>query len=212
MSEVQTESENRRGTEKTSTWGQVTESELERLLERKGVPRTSRGSLQRGRRRGKDGGAELVVNGFTCSQAAYATGDKNPLFHDPEYAANSIWGRIMSPPGALAWMDKVSGATDGFTGCHTIWRGCDLEWRRPILVGDELKSVSYLTDARIVDSKFGGGASAIQDYETEVTTMEGDVIGYYRTSWHRFACDPRTWRTSSPACARTGARRCCSSR
>ena len=126
MSEVQTESENRRGTEKTSTWGQVTESELERLLERKGVRRTSRGSMQRGRRRGKDGGADLGVNTFTCSQAAYATGDKNPLFHDPEYAANSIWGRIMNPPGALAWTDKVNGATDGFPGCHTIWRGCDL--------------------------------------------------------------------------------------
>ena len=176
----------RRGTEVSETWGQVTEAELERLLARKGVPRDTQGSLMR-RPKVSDTKADLVIRRGACGEAARAFGDMNPLYHDVEYAERSIWGHLLCPPGVLSRTDKVNGATDGFPGCHTIWRGCDLEWKRPIFEGDGLVSVSYLTDARLVESKFGGGKNAVQDYETEISLLDGEVVGFYRTSWHRFS-------------------------
>jgi len=163
-------------------YGEVTQAGLDRLLERKGVPRTERGSMMR-----RDGAERMSVSRELITRMTYGIADRNPLYVDEEYAARSIWGRLLCPPGILSWAEVVNGATDGFPGCHTIWRGCELEWERPIFVGDRINSVSYLADARLAESKFGGGQAAIQDYETKSETGDGEVIGYYRTSWHRFS-------------------------
>lgn len=160
----------------------VSEPELERLRERIGVPRTKGSSMFPGRTKG------MAISSELARRCAMGLSDTNPLYLDDDYAKNSIWGRRLCPPSLLAWIEQVNGATDGFPGCHTIWRECELQWERPLFVGDTIESESYLKDARIVESEFSG-KSAIQDYETAARTEDGEALGFYRTSWHRFSRD-----------------------
>ena len=182
MAQVESGSTNRQD----EGWGEVTEQGLERLLERVGVPRRSRGSMMR-RDSSVDDGGRLVISRELNSRYARAIADMNPLYLDSAHAKKSIWQRTLVPYGVLAWTELVNGATDGFPGCHTIWRGCELQWERPVFVGEALEATTCLTGARLVDSKFGGGNAAVQDYETTSETGDGEVVGYYRTSWHRFS-------------------------
>jgi acyl dehydratase len=168
-----------------STRGQIVEAELERLLRRKGVARSKRTSTWR--RHDQTDRADIVVTRGTCAKLAMGFADTNPLYRNPEYASGTPWGTLLCPPGVLAWTETVNGASEGFPGCHTIWRGCEMEWQRPVMQGDEINSETALVDARIIDSDFGGGASAVQDYETRAFTTAGETLGWFRTSWHRFS-------------------------
>ncbi|MCZ7528748.1 MAG: MaoC family dehydratase N-terminal domain-containing protein [Acidimicrobiia bacterium] len=167
-------------------WGRITEEGLARLLERLDQPRRRRGSMMRRGARASDDASLLTVSRELNGRYARAVADLNPLYVDDGYAAASVWGRLLVPPGILAWTEVVNGATDGFPGCHTIWRECALTWERPVFVGEALASTTYLRGARIVESRFGGGPSAVQDYETITESPDGEPVGTYRTSWHRF--------------------------
>lgn len=170
-------------TEKPSTWGRVTEEGLNRLLPRIGKYRQNENSLFGHIPAFSDG--RLVVSASYVRRYATGIADRNPLYVDADYAAASIWGRQWAPPPVLAWLEQVNGAVEGFAGCHTIWRNCELEWDRPVFVGDELSATTALTGARLTESRFSG-TSAVQDYETAVESG-GEPVGRYRTSWHRFS-------------------------
>jgi hypothetical protein len=174
-------------------WGEITEVSLNRLLERKGVAR-GRGSMTRLTQDGEKKDAPKPQDSFfamskeTVGRFARGFADMNPLYHKESYAAKSPWGRIITPPATLCYAETVNGATDGFPGCHTIWRGVEYEWKRPIFADEVVKSRTYLADAYIIkDSKFAGGMAAVQSYETVVSSLEGEEIGKYRTSWQRFS-------------------------
>ncbi|MBT4161432.1 MAG: hypothetical protein HOC70_08960 [Gammaproteobacteria bacterium] len=172
--------------------GQITEASLERLLERKGLQRAGRGSMQRGRAISGDDGSDENKPNFKMSadgarRMAMGAANMNPLFYDKEYAAKSSHGRCIIPPALLYFTEVVNGATDGFPGCHTIWRGCEFEWGEPLYVEEPVRALTSLKDAVIINSRFGGGKAAIQDYETVTHNMDGVYKGTYRTSWHRFA-------------------------
>jgi acyl dehydratase len=177
-------------------WGEITEASLERLLERKGVARAERGSMFRLNRARKEEPpqeewrprhARFMISEETNGRIARGIADSNRLYYDKAYAEKSPWGHLITPPATLCHTETVNGATDGFPGCHTIWRGVEYEWERPIFVGEQIGSRTYLTEARIIESSFAGGKAAIQSYETEAYTLEGDFVGAYRTSWHRFS-------------------------
>ena len=57
------------------------------------------------------------------------------------------------------------------------------------MFADEVvKSVTTLEDAYIIeDSKFAGGRAAVQNYATEIRSLQDEYVGTYRTSWHRFS-------------------------
>jgi hypothetical protein len=174
-------------------WGEITEASLNRLLERKGIP-LGRGSMTRltQSREGKDApkpqDSFFAMSKETVGRFARGFADMNPLYHKEQYAAKSPWGRIISPPATICYAETVNGATDGFPGCHTIWRGVDYEWKRPVFADEVVKSRTCLTDAYIIeDSKFAGGKAAVQNYETVISTLQDEYIGTYRTSWHRFS-------------------------
>lgn len=180
-------------------WGEITQASLDRLLERRGVGRADRGTMFRLNRSESDPGAgpdsdewrpvapNFAVSAETAGRLSRGIGDLNRLYTDPKYAKESIWGALLVPPASLCWTETVNGATDGFPGCHTIWRGVEYEWERPLFAGEPIGSRTYLVDAEIVKSEFAGGDAAIQKYETEAYTLGGDFIGAYRTSWHRFS-------------------------
>ena len=174
-------------------WGEITEASLERLLERKGVSRSERGTMFRINTTGEEKNAwrpqhaNFAITRETNGRIARGIADSNPLYVDESYAKKSMWGRIIAPPATLCWTETVNGATDGFPGCHTIWRGVSYEWNRPMFADEPVASRTYLTDARILDSEFAGGRAAVQDYETEAYSLDGEFIGAYRTSWQRFS-------------------------
>lgn len=173
--------------------GEVTEAGLQRLLERKGLERKHRGSMQRGRTiaakdHGEDEGKpNFIMSAEGSRRMAQGAANMNPLFYDEDYASKSSYGRMIIPPVLLYSTELVNGATDGFPGCHTIWRGCEFEWGEPIYVDEPIRAVTCLKDAVIINSRFSGGKAAIQDYETVSHNMEGVYKGTYRTSWHRFS-------------------------
>lgn len=166
------------------TWGKVTEEAAQRLRERIGVDRDAPSSFFR--YNSNYVGKYLQITSPYVVRYATGIADNNPLYLDPEYAAGSPWGAQWCPPGVLSWTERVNGATDGFPGCHTIWRGCELEWNRPVLVGDQLAALTRLVDVTLVDSSFSSQA-AVQNYATDVHTAEGEHLGTYKTSWHRFS-------------------------
>jgi acyl dehydratase len=111
----------------------------------------------------------------------------NPLYLDWEYAKKSPWGEMVAPPGLLAYGETVNGATDGFPGCHTIWRGVEFEWDKQLMAETPYNITTHLKDVVMVNSKFAGGKAAIQEYETVAKNLDGEKVGAYRTSWHRFS-------------------------
>jgi len=178
-------------------WGEITEASLNRLLERKGVARNERGTMttltQSKEDQAKEEAPKPKTSFFAMSKettARFARGfaDMNPLYHKEAYAKKSPWGRIIAPPATICYAETVNGATDGFPGCHTIWRGVTYDWKRPMYADEVVKSTTYLEDVYIIeDSNFAGGKAAVQNYATDITTFEDELIGTYRTSWHRFS-------------------------
>jgi len=159
-------------------YGKITDEGIAELRKLIGVERT--GSSMHGRME------SMTINREFSRRFATGIADMNPLYLDEEYAKKSAYGSIIMPPGMLAMMERVNGATDGLPGCHTIWRHATLEWNLPMKVGDTLRSSTRLVDVREVESKFGGGRSVIQDYETTVKNKSDETVGIFKTSWLRF--------------------------
>jgi hypothetical protein len=178
-------------------WGEITEASLNRLLERKGVPRNERGTMTTLTQSKEDEPKEeapkpktsfFAMSKETTSRFARGFADMNPLYHKEAHAKKSPWGRIIAPPATICYAETVNGASDGFPGCHTIWRGVTYDWKRPMFADEVVKSTTCLEDVYLVeDSKFAGGKAAVQSYATDITTFDDELIGTYRTSWQRFS-------------------------
>src|SRR5947207_2610850 len=78
---------------------------------------------------------------------AHGIGDDNPLWCDPQYAASARYGALVAPPSFVFALSRVlSGYIGGLAGIHAMWAGADLTWHRPIRVGTEVDTESYLKD------------------------------------------------------------------
>lgn len=162
-------------------WGRITDVELERLRQRIGVERKGSTMHRRG---------PLRLTRETIRRFALGSGDDNPIYLDERYARASAIGSIVVPPSIIGFLERSNGASDGFPGCHTIWREAEYVWHRWMREGEALDSATVLLDARIVPSKFGGGRAAVQEYETQIWKLEtNEPAAAYRTSWHRFERD-----------------------
>jgi hypothetical protein len=177
-------------------WGDITDASLERLLERKGQPRYKRGTMQSLAQNQEKGEAPppepkqalFAMSAETVSRFCRGFADMNPLYHKKAYAEASPWGRVIAPPAAICYAETVNGASEGFPGCHTIWRGVTYNWKRPMFADEVVKATTVLEDVYIIeDSKFAGGRAAVQNYATKIETLQDEYVGTYRTSWHRFS-------------------------
>lgn len=159
------------------TFGKITDEEFERVKNLIDKPRTKSSMRVFG---GMDITEDLI------RRYAIGIADMNPLYLDKEYARKTKYGNPICPPGIITDMEKANGATDGFPGCHAIWRESILEWEEPIFLGETIKGITYLRDVSLIPSQFAGGRAAKQDHETIVTNQSGTVKGRYKASWHRF--------------------------
>ncbi|HVM96314.1 MAG TPA: MaoC family dehydratase N-terminal domain-containing protein, partial [Candidatus Acidoferrales bacterium] len=121
---------------------------------------------------------------------ALCIGDLNPMYLDEEHAAKSRWGTLVAPPIIVQTMDTLravghSGLPEGLPGVHSIWTGSYYEWVRPPMLGDRIKSESYLKEIREKESTFGGGRSVYQTYEAKYYDQNGTYMGLRNDTWIR---------------------------
>jgi hypothetical protein len=106
-------------------WGEITEASLERLLERKGVSRSERGTMFRINTTGEEKNAwkpqhaNFAITRETNGRIARGIADSNPLYVDESYAKKSMWGKIITPP---ATPSGGGSATSGTARCSPMSR------------------------------------------------------------------------------------------
>lgn len=158
-------------------FGKITDEAIAALKERIGVERKKSNMHPPG---------ALQLTRETIRRYAIGTGDDNPLYHDPGYAKASRYQSIICSPSILSHTEKANGGSEGFPGCHAIWRTVGFEWYLPFLMDDALESGSFLRRVEEVPSKFSGRA-AVQEFDTLVRNQRGELVGKVQTTWHRFA-------------------------
>ena len=82
-------------------------------------------------------------------------GDVNPLFRDDKYAKNTRYGQVVAPH---SWIYSIATGA-GFTslrGVHGFHSADDLEFYKPILVGDTLTPKFILGNVEEKKGKFAG--------------------------------------------------------
>ncbi|MDP6377438.1 MAG: MaoC family dehydratase N-terminal domain-containing protein [Kiritimatiellia bacterium] len=107
---------------------------------------------------------------------AHGVGDDNPLWCDPEYAAQSRFGTLVAPPSFLFTCDRIiSGYVGGLPGIHAMWAGADWTWHKPVLRNDEITTEAWLKD--LVEHQTGfAGRSIQQIYHVIFFNQDGDML------------------------------------
>jgi acyl dehydratase len=107
---------------------------------------------------------------------AHGIGDDNPLWCDPDYAAQSRFGGLTALPSFLFACDRiVSGYVGGLPGVHAMWAGADWTWHKPIRRNDELHTRAYLKDLIEHDTRFAGRAIQ-QIYHVDFYNQNNELL------------------------------------
>ncbi|MDE8654023.1 FAS1-like dehydratase domain-containing protein [Novosphingobium album (ex Liu et al. 2023)] len=107
---------------------------------------------------------------------AHGIGDDNPLWCDPEYAAQTRYGTIVALPSFLFTTSRiVSGYCGGLSGVHAMWAGADWTWHKPVLRNDTIRAEAYLKDLVEHQTKFAG-RSFQQIYHVDFYNQSGDHV------------------------------------
>jgi len=124
-------------------------------------------------------GIRHYANGF---------GDDNPLWSDPEHAADSRWGGIIAPPGFLEGAgltpklprrpeDKGRGK-GALSGVHLFWAGDHIRYFNPVRQGDRLWVRRFYVDIREKESRFAG-RSAVSVRRRVYWNDRGELIAIW---------------------------------
>ncbi|MBC8242460.1 MAG: MaoC family dehydratase N-terminal domain-containing protein [Alphaproteobacteria bacterium] len=107
---------------------------------------------------------------------ANGIGDDNPLWCDPEYAANSQFGGLIALPSFLFATNRIiSGYVGGLPGIHAMWAGADWHWHQPVRRNDEIHCEAWLKELIPHDTQFSGRAIQ-QIYHVEFYNQDGDNV------------------------------------
>lgn len=146
-------------------------------------------------RKGKP--AILEVTRTDIRKVVDAAGDRNPLYWDDEYAANSKYGGIIAPPDFFGWPVKWASnltfisSSDLFTEMsaevakagytRAINAGMESEYFLPIRPGDTIIISSEIVSIEEKEGK-KGGKMLISTIETTMINQNGDVVAKQRQS------------------------------
>jgi acyl dehydratase len=107
---------------------------------------------------------------------AHGIGDDNPLWCDPEYAAQTRYGSVVALPSFLFTTSRIiSGYCGGLSGVHAMWAGADWTWHKPVLRNDTIRAEAHLKDLVEHQTKFAG-RSFQQIYHVDFYNQEGDHV------------------------------------
>jgi len=107
---------------------------------------------------------------------AHGIGDDNPLWCDPDYAANTKYGAVVALPSFLFTTSRIiSGYCGGLSGVHAMWAGADWTWHKPVLRNDTIRAEANLKDLIEHQTKFAG-RSFQQIYHVDFYNQTGDHV------------------------------------
>jgi acyl dehydratase len=86
---------------------------------------------------------------------AWGVGDDNPLWSDPEYAINSVWGKVIAPPTFLYSVDSTV-VFPGLEGLARLFAGNDWTFHLPVYEGDVFHTHAEVVGAREVNGRKAG--------------------------------------------------------
>jgi acyl dehydratase len=114
---------------------------------------------------------------------ADAVGDDNPLYYDEEYAKNTKYGGIISPPGFFGWAKKTISSSEGLIGligamieagyAGILDGGMAYDFYLPVRVGDTLVGSPKVADVAL---KEGKTKMMILRFETSYWNQNGDLV------------------------------------
>jgi acyl dehydratase len=117
---------------------------------------------------------------------AEAVGDPNPLWRDEAYARKTRYGGIIAPPLFLidaGLVDFVDSLVDMAPDKANINGGTELDFYRPMRVGDTITTVAKLAD---VKEKVGKSGSMIfLLVEVTYTNQKGELVARCRNTFIR---------------------------
>ena len=107
---------------------------------------------------------------------AHGIGDDNPLWCNPEYAAQTSHGTILALPSFLYSTSRiVSGYVGGLPGVHAMWSGANWTWHQHAKRNDVISTEAYLKDLVEHDTRFAGKAIQ-QTYHVDFFNQTGDKL------------------------------------
>lgn len=107
---------------------------------------------------------------------AHGIGDDNPLWCDPDYAAQTRHEGIIALPSFLFTTSRiVSGYVGGLPGVHAMWSGADWNWHKEVKRNDVISTQARLKDLIEHETRFAGRAIQ-QIYHVDFYNQHGDLV------------------------------------
>jgi acyl dehydratase len=107
---------------------------------------------------------------------AHGIGDDNPLWCDPDYAANTRWGGIVALPSFLFATSRIiSGYVGGLPGVHAMWAGAEWTWHLPVRRNDAISTEAWLKELIERETRFAG-RSIQQVYHVDFHNQRGEMV------------------------------------
>ncbi len=104
-------------------------------------------------------------------------GDPNPLWSDEGYAKNSRFGRIVAPPSFVwACFAHVIFGWKGLGGFHA---GCDVEFMKPIFVGDKISAECVFKSFEGPKKSSYAEETVIDHFQNQYWNQNGELIARY---------------------------------
>jgi acyl dehydratase len=128
---------------------------------------------------------------------AEGLGDRNILFRDADYAANTRWKGMIAHPTMMLYMgvplrerpltreEREAGRGGGLPGVHSIYANEEIEWFQPIREGDRLTVRGGLVKAEVKKSDTAG-ISVHETAERAYKNQRGELVGVGRALTIRY--------------------------
>ncbi|WP_433632153.1 FAS1-like dehydratase domain-containing protein [Nocardia sp. CA-120079] len=163
-------------------FGVLTDQAIERSRRRLGIPNPQRNPPH-----------NYQVTWDGVRHFAFGYGDDNPLYCDPDYAAQTRWGALIAPPTFLYTMGEDAAPKpdaetkallkgDPFAGLGSYQAVMEFEWWQPLRLGDRSRVLQTQVGVQPKRSSFGGRTAHVtQDYL--YTNGSGQMHAVRRGTW-----------------------------
>ncbi|WP_329411487.1 MaoC family dehydratase N-terminal domain-containing protein [Nocardia vinacea] len=163
-------------------FGVLTDQAIERSRRRLGIPNPQRNPPH-----------NYQVTWDGVRHFAFGYGDDNPLYCDPDYAAQTRWGSLIAPPTFLYTMGEDAAPKpdaetkallkgDPFAGLGSYQAVMEFEWWQPLRLGDRSRVLQTQVGVQPKRSSFGGRTAHVtQDYL--YTNGSGEMHAVRRGTW-----------------------------
>ncbi|MDR7167314.1 acyl dehydratase [Nocardia kruczakiae] len=164
-----------------STFGVLTDSAFERSRARIGIPERPLTPHNH----------EVATD--NVRHFAYAYGDSNPLWCDPEYGKNTRWGGLIAPPNFMYTMgenaappltpeQKAALKGDPFAGLGSYQAVMEFEYYKPLRLGDRCQVIRAQVGVQEKPSRFGNRTAHVTN-DFLFANGDGDIVTIQRGTW-----------------------------